>query len=271
MGRNRLRDGSTSVVGKLNGAIDATQRKLIIGIVMATLLTLAIVIADLAIGGRPDPPTLRAAATLLDGAWRFHTGDDPHWADPNYRRQCLGDGRHDRPARQPRRRRGSARLRRRLDGARSPRLSRLRLVPAHGDGAGRTRLVGHPRADTRRGRLRTLLERPTARRVGPARRKPACRRHTSAAVRTSRRCGGHPWRARGSRIHAPDVRAQRRRRRHAQPAHTGSPADQRCAPPRAMAANHRRLHRRRDRAARHAGTHRLGARVPVPEQSTRVS
>ncbi len=64
-------------------SIDATQRKLIIGIVMATLLTLAVVIADLAIGGRPDPPTLRAAATLLDGAWRFHTGDDPHWADPN--------------------------------------------------------------------------------------------------------------------------------------------------------------------------------------------
>ena len=64
-------------------SIDAIQRKLIIGIVVATLLTLAVVIADLAIGGRPDPPTLRAAATLLDGAWRFHTGDDPHWADPN--------------------------------------------------------------------------------------------------------------------------------------------------------------------------------------------
>ena len=55
--------------------------KLIIGIVVATLLTSALVIADLATGGRPDPPTLRAAATLLDGAWRFHTGDDPHWAD----------------------------------------------------------------------------------------------------------------------------------------------------------------------------------------------
>src|SRR5512143_2487394 len=57
------------------------QRKLIVGIVLATLLTLAIVIADLASGGRPDPPTLRAAATLLDGSWRFRTGDDPHWAD----------------------------------------------------------------------------------------------------------------------------------------------------------------------------------------------
>jgi len=64
-------------------SIDATQRKLIVGIVIATLLTFAIVIADLATGGRPDPPTLRAAATLLDGAWRFHTGDDPHWADTN--------------------------------------------------------------------------------------------------------------------------------------------------------------------------------------------
>src|SRR5215468_4980226 len=64
-------------------SIDATQRKLILGIVIATLLTFAIVIADLARGGRPDPPALRAAATLLDGAWRFHTGDDPHWADTN--------------------------------------------------------------------------------------------------------------------------------------------------------------------------------------------
>jgi hypothetical protein len=62
-------------------SLDATQRKLIAGIAMATLMALAIVIADLASGGRPDPPTLRAAATLLDGSWRFHTGDDPRWAD----------------------------------------------------------------------------------------------------------------------------------------------------------------------------------------------
>jgi hypothetical protein len=64
-------------------SIDAAQRKLTVGIVIATLVALAIVIADLASGGRPDPPTLRAATTLLDGSWRFHTGDDPHWADAN--------------------------------------------------------------------------------------------------------------------------------------------------------------------------------------------
>src|SRR5512138_35726 len=64
-------------------SIDATQRKVIVGIIIATVMALAIVIADLASGGRPDPPTLRAAATLLDGAWRFHIGDDPRWADAN--------------------------------------------------------------------------------------------------------------------------------------------------------------------------------------------
>src|SRR5262245_42896239 len=64
-------------------SIDATQRRLIVGIVMVTLMAWAIVIADLSIGGRPDPPPLRAAATLLDGPWRFHIGDDPHWADAN--------------------------------------------------------------------------------------------------------------------------------------------------------------------------------------------
>jgi hypothetical protein len=64
-------------------SIDATQRKLIVGIVIVTLMGLTLVIADLARGGRPDPPTLRAAATLLDGSWRFHTGDDPHWAVAN--------------------------------------------------------------------------------------------------------------------------------------------------------------------------------------------
>ena len=64
-------------------SIHAAQRKLIVGIVVVTLAALAIVVADLASGGRPDPPTLRAAAILLDGPWHFHTGDDPHWADAN--------------------------------------------------------------------------------------------------------------------------------------------------------------------------------------------
>ncbi|HEY8051646.1 MAG TPA: hypothetical protein VIE42_02450 [Steroidobacteraceae bacterium] len=63
-------------------SIDATQRKLIVGIVITTLMLFAIVIAELASGGRPDPPTLRAAATLLDGSWRFHVGDDLRWANP---------------------------------------------------------------------------------------------------------------------------------------------------------------------------------------------
>jgi hypothetical protein len=60
-----------------------THLKLIGSILIAAVLTFGIVVADLAIGGRPDPQTLRAAATLLDGPWRFHPGDDPHWADSN--------------------------------------------------------------------------------------------------------------------------------------------------------------------------------------------
>lgn len=62
-------------------SMDAAGRRLIAGIAVVTLIAFAIVIADLARGGRPDPPALRAAATLLDGTWRFHVGDDPHWAD----------------------------------------------------------------------------------------------------------------------------------------------------------------------------------------------
>lgn len=50
-------------------------------ILLATLLACALAIGALACGGRPDPASLRAAATLLDGQWRFHTGDDPNWAD----------------------------------------------------------------------------------------------------------------------------------------------------------------------------------------------
>ena len=63
-------------------SIDAIRRRLVAGIVLATLLASAVVIGALARGGRADPAPLRAAAILLDGGWRFHTGDDPHWADP---------------------------------------------------------------------------------------------------------------------------------------------------------------------------------------------
>lgn len=59
---------------------DPTQRRLLAGIVIVTLLIAILMIADLAIGGRPDPAPLRAASTLLDGSWRFHTGDDPRWS-----------------------------------------------------------------------------------------------------------------------------------------------------------------------------------------------
>ncbi len=60
---------------------DTTQRRLCVGIILATLGMWAILIGDFQRGGRADPPQLRAAATLLDGDWRFHIGDDPHWAD----------------------------------------------------------------------------------------------------------------------------------------------------------------------------------------------
>jgi len=62
-------------------AIDVRRRQLVAGIVLATLLATAITIAALALGGRADPPSLRAAATLLAGDWRFHPGDDPRWAE----------------------------------------------------------------------------------------------------------------------------------------------------------------------------------------------
>ena len=45
---------------------DAPQRKLVTGIVIATLVIFAIAIVMLARGGGTDPPALRGAATLLD-------------------------------------------------------------------------------------------------------------------------------------------------------------------------------------------------------------
>ena len=56
-------------------------KNLAVCVVLGALLALGGVIAVLAIGGRPDPAALRAAAPLLDGLWRFHVGDDPHWAN----------------------------------------------------------------------------------------------------------------------------------------------------------------------------------------------
>lgn len=61
----------------------APSRMLAIWIVVVSLIALAGVTAVLAIGGGPDPAALRTAAPLLDGPWRFHTGDDPRWADAN--------------------------------------------------------------------------------------------------------------------------------------------------------------------------------------------
>ena len=62
------------------GAI--AQRRLLAGIAVATLLAWAVAIGALARGGRADPPSLRAAATLLDGDWRLRTRDEPHATDP---------------------------------------------------------------------------------------------------------------------------------------------------------------------------------------------
>ena len=67
----------------LEKTFNSPRRIVVAWIVIVTFIALSGVIAVLAIGGRPDPSTLRAAAPLLDGAWRFHIGDDPHWANPD--------------------------------------------------------------------------------------------------------------------------------------------------------------------------------------------
>ena len=61
-------------------ASDGVRRRLACGIILVTLALLAMTIVSLAQGGRADPPALRAAAALLDGSWRFRTGDDPRWS-----------------------------------------------------------------------------------------------------------------------------------------------------------------------------------------------
>src|ERR1041385_2520880 len=68
-------------VSSIGKALNSSRRTLVVWIVTATLIMLGAVIAVLAIGGRPDPSTLRAAAPLLDGPWRFHIGDNPRWAN----------------------------------------------------------------------------------------------------------------------------------------------------------------------------------------------
>jgi hypothetical protein len=74
--------GATSVADTASGGPpSAPSRRLAIWIVIASLIALGGVTAVLAVGGGPDPVGLRAAAPLLGGPWRFHTGDDPRWAD----------------------------------------------------------------------------------------------------------------------------------------------------------------------------------------------
>ena len=61
-------------------AIGSPWRVLLIWIVAVTLIALGSVVAILAVGGQPDPSASRATATLLNGPWKFHAGDDPQWA-----------------------------------------------------------------------------------------------------------------------------------------------------------------------------------------------
>jgi len=61
-------------------AIGLPWRVLLIWIVAVTLIALGSVVAILAVGGQPDPSASRATATLLNGPWKFHAGDDPQWA-----------------------------------------------------------------------------------------------------------------------------------------------------------------------------------------------
>jgi hypothetical protein len=75
---------ATPLAPPASSALDPSHRILVAWIAVATLLALIGVTAVLAIGGAPDPPALRAAAPLLGEGWRFHTGDDPRWADAGF-------------------------------------------------------------------------------------------------------------------------------------------------------------------------------------------
>ncbi len=55
------------------------SRRLALSFCILAAIVLGLVVAVLAIGGRPDPA---GPAITLDGTWRFHPGDNPKWADP---------------------------------------------------------------------------------------------------------------------------------------------------------------------------------------------
>ncbi len=48
------------------------------------LATLALTVSPLAMGQVFDMDKDREPIVSLDGSWRFHPGDDPHWADPGF-------------------------------------------------------------------------------------------------------------------------------------------------------------------------------------------
>jgi hypothetical protein len=74
-------DPAASAAARDVEQVNSSHPLLTISIILISFVLLGVTIAVLAIGGRPDPPALRAASPLLDGLWRFHIGDDPHWAN----------------------------------------------------------------------------------------------------------------------------------------------------------------------------------------------
>lgn len=78
----RLASSPAQSAPSIEGESNASGRNLLLWIGIITCVLLGATISVLAVGGRPDPPALRAAAPLLNGTWRFHIGDDPRWAEP---------------------------------------------------------------------------------------------------------------------------------------------------------------------------------------------
>lgn len=58
---------------------NALSKRVTLSFHVVALIVLAAVMAVLAIGGRVDPA---GPAVAMDGAWRFHPGDNAKWADP---------------------------------------------------------------------------------------------------------------------------------------------------------------------------------------------